>query len=48
MGENLSGILRDTLSVDENFHDALGIIKQNCQGRIWLIGGYLYKNQVKF
>jgi len=32
---------------DEKFREALGIVSANSRGRIWLIGGFLYKTLIK-
>ncbi len=42
--EYLSEIFREISERDFCFNEALSIVRQNCQGRIWLIGGFLYKN----
>lgn len=46
--EYLSKAFQDITKRDFCFNEALNIVKQNCHGRIWLIGGYLYKNLVRF
>lgn len=42
--EYLSEIFREITDRDFFFNEALSIVRQNCQGKIWLIGGFLYKN----
>ncbi|MFH1711245.1 MAG: hypothetical protein ABH840_02960 [Nanoarchaeota archaeon] len=32
---------------DERFREALGIVSANSRGKIWLIGGFLYKTLIK-
>ncbi len=32
---------------DERFRQAAGVVWQNSRGRIWIIGGYLYKNLIR-
>jgi hypothetical protein len=45
----LSGIFRTIAESDESFQEALSIVKQNAaNGRIWLIGGFLYKTLANY
>jgi len=45
--QNLSVCLEEVLEQDNEFNDALQIVKQNCLGKIWMIGGGVYKNLIK-
>lgn len=36
-------ILSSSLGSSEEFQQSLGFLKENCDGQIWLIGGYLYR-----
>jgi len=40
------GFMEDAYA-DEKFREALGIVGANSRGRIWLIGGFLYKTLIK-
>jgi hypothetical protein len=39
-------IINDIILPDKNFQEALGIARNNSYGKIWLIGGFLYKSLV--
>ncbi len=39
-------IIKEKILKDEFFEEALDMIKKNSSGKIWLIGGFLYKNLV--
>ena len=46
---NLSGTFRRIAECDESFKEALSIVEQNtADGRIWLIGGFLYKTLANY
>jgi hypothetical protein len=40
----LSDIIHNQILNDENFNEALELVRKNSSGSIWLIGGFLYKN----
>jgi hypothetical protein len=40
----LIGIVNSSILCDEDFQEALRIVGENSLGKIWLIGGFLYKN----
>ncbi len=40
-------IVKKRVLLDENFQEALEITRVNSSGKIWLIGGFLYKNLVE-
>ena len=42
--ENLTVWFNDFLEKDEKYQEALEIVRSNSKGRMWLIGGYVYKN----
>jgi len=42
-----SSILTNYLKKDKKYQKALKIVKTNSKGKIWLIGGYLYKNLIR-
>jgi len=42
--EELTKIVDKSILSDEDFQEAFQIAKENSSGRIWLIGGFLYKN----
>lgn len=42
-----SSILEDFLRDSGEFHEAHDIARRNSRGRIWLIGGFLYRNVIK-
>jgi hypothetical protein len=45
--ENLSEIFQEISEQDEDYREAMQIVKSNCSGDIYLIGGYLFKTIVK-
>ena len=44
--ESLLDIVKERILEDEGFKEALEITRINSSGKIWLIGGFLYKNLV--
>jgi len=42
--EKLIEIIGDSILPDKDFQEALDIVRKNSSGKIWLIGGFLYKN----
>jgi len=47
MYNDLSELFADIVSENETFNVALHIVKENSlDGKIWLIGGFLYRNLV--
>lgn len=44
--KELLAIVHEKILQDENFNEALEITKKNSSGKIWLIGGFLYRNIV--
>ncbi|MBI2674580.1 MAG: hypothetical protein HYX22_02485 [Candidatus Yanofskybacteria bacterium] len=44
MNKNLSKQYSDFLDRDEDYQDALKIAKLNSKGKIWLIGGFVFRN----
>ncbi|MFZ1971076.1 MAG: hypothetical protein WAU65_02770 [Candidatus Nanoarchaeia archaeon] len=42
--ERLIEIINSSILLDEDFQEALKIVKDNSFGKIWLVGGFLYKN----
>jgi hypothetical protein len=42
--EKLVEIVNSLILPDKDFQEALDIVKDNSSGKIWLIGGFLYKN----
>jgi len=44
--KDLLSIVKDKILSDNDFKEALEITRRNSSGKIWLIGGFLYKNLV--
>lgn len=44
---NLTKIFLEAVKEDQKFHQAVEIVRRNCQGKFWLIGGGLFRNIVK-
>jgi hypothetical protein len=42
--ERLREIINNSILPDKNFQEALEIVRKNSSGKIWLVGGFLYKN----
>ena len=42
--EKLIEIINNSILPDKDFQEALDIVRKNSSGKIWLIGGFLYKN----
>lgn len=42
--EKLIDIIKNSILPDKDFQEALDIVRENSSGKIWLIGGFLYKN----
>ncbi|MCL5018837.1 MAG: hypothetical protein M1416_03695 [Candidatus Pacearchaeota archaeon] len=42
--EKLIEIINYSILPDKDFQEALDIVRKNSSGKIWLIGGFLYKN----
>ena len=45
--EYLSGIFREIETRDENLALATEIVRQNSNGKIWLVGGAVYRNLIR-
>jgi len=45
--KDLLNIIKKKILEDESFKEALNLTRKNSSGKIWLIGGFLYKNLVK-
>lgn len=43
---NESELLREALKEDPRYEEALNLVRQNADGKIWLVGGIVYKNLV--
>lgn len=37
-------IIQDCVCSDENFSEVLSVVRANTHGKIWLIGGFIYRN----
>ncbi|MEK6913798.1 MAG: hypothetical protein AABW47_03975 [Nanoarchaeota archaeon] len=42
--EKLVEIVNDSILPNRDFQEALNIVRENSSGKIWLVGGFLYKN----
>jgi hypothetical protein len=42
--EKLVEIINSSILLDKDFQEALDIVRENSSGKVWLVGGFLYKN----
>jgi len=42
--EKLVEIINSSILLDKDFQEALNIVRENSSGKVWLVGGFLYKN----
>jgi len=42
--QRLIEIINDSILLDKDFQESLDIVRKNSSGKIWLVGGFLYKN----
>jgi len=45
--ERFAEIMHEVCDSDEGYREALEVVRINCSGKIWLFGGFIYRNLVK-